>query len=423
MVTPAAKTSSFVHLRFTQGPPIGQVASVRSDRARIGHATIISPQPGVRIASPMHPSTVHNSEELSLMTVRAFSPRRRNRRRVTAAAGLAAVALFAAACGGSGSGNTNEASGSLSGTVEVSGSSTVEPISTWVAEEYAVEQPDVLVNVDGPGTGDGFELFCNGETDISDASRPIKAAEVEKCEQNGVEFIEIKVAIDGLAVVTNASNDAVSCLSTADIYALVGPESQGFTNWADAQALATELGSTTQFPSAPLDITAPGEESGTFDSFVELAITPVGELRAESGAITEDEAETTRPDYVSQASDNVIIQNITGSPTSFGWVGYAFASEASGVKMIAVQNDDGECVEPNAETIASGAYPLARDLYIYVSAASAERADVAGYVDFYVENLAEAASAAGFVPLTTSAIEASAAAWNNRTTGAVDGGK
>ncbi len=356
------------------------------------------------------------------MSLRPISSTHSRPRRMLALTGVVTVALLTAACGGGGT-STNEATGSLSGTVEVSGSSTVEPISTWVAEEYAIEQPDVLVNVDGPGTGDGFELFCNGETDISDASRPIKASEAAKCQENGIEFIEIKVAIDGLAVVTSAGNDAVSCLSTADIYALVGPESQGFTNWSDAQALATELGSTTTFPSAPLDITAPGEESGTFDSFVELAVTPVGELRAEAGAITEDEAETTRPDYVSQASDNVIIQNIAGSPTSFGWVGFAFASEASGVKMIAIQNDDGQCIEPSAETIASGTYPLARDLYIYVNADSAERADVAGYVDFYVDNLAEAAAAVGYVPLTSSAIEASASAWDNRTTGAVDGGK
>jgi phosphate transport system substrate-binding protein len=299
----------------------------------------------------------------------------------------------------------------------------VEPISTWVAEEFELSEPDILVNVDGPGTGDGFELFCNGETDISNASRPIKAAEVEKCEANGVEFIELKVAIDGLAVVTNASNDAVSCLAPADIYALVGPESQGFTSWADAQELAAALGSTTTFPGAPLDITGPGEESGTFDSFVELAITPVGEIRAEGGFITEDEAETTRPDYVSQASDNVIIQNITGSPTSFGWVGYAFAAEAEGVKMLAVQNDAGECVEPTPETIASGSYPLARDLYIYVSAESASTAAVEAYVNYYVENLAEAAATVGYVPLNSSATATTVSTWESRTTGTTDGGK
>jgi phosphate transport system substrate-binding protein len=353
------------------------------------------------------------------------TPRGSTRGRFVRIAGAAfAVALLAAACS---SDSDTEATGSgdgpLSGNVEVSGSSTVEPVSTWVAEEYELVEPDVLVNVDGPGTGDGFELFCNGETDISNASRPIKAAEVEKCEENGIEFIELKVAIDGLAVITSANNDAIECLAFEDIYALVGPESQGFSSWSDAQALATELGSTIQFPSAPLDITAPGEESGTFDSFVELAIAPIGEERFESGAITEDEAETTRPDYVTQASDNVIIQSIAGSDTSFGWVGLAFAAEAEGVKTIAIQDADGNCVEPNASTVSSGEYPLARDLYIYVSAEKASDPAVNGYVSFYVDNMALAAEAVGYVPLDSTATAATVQVWQDKSTGAIDGGK
>ena len=350
------------------------------------------------------------------------TPASRTLRRVALGV-MASALLVATACSGSSEPGEGAGDGTLSGTIEVSGSSTVEPISTWVAEEFELVEPDVLVNVDGPGTGDGFELFCNGETDISNASRPIKAPEVEKCEANGIEFIELKVAIDGLAVVTNAANDAISCVAPADIYALVGPESQGFTSWADAQELAAALGSTTTFPNAPLDVSGPGEESGTFDSFVELAITPTGEVRAEGGFITEEQAETTRPDYVSQASDNVIIQNISGSPTSFGWVGYAFAEKAEGVKLLAVQNDDGECVEPNPETISSGTYPLARDLYIYVSAESASTAAVEAFVNFYVENLAEAASAVGYVPLSSSATATTVSTWENRTTGTTDGGK
>lgn len=354
------------------------------------------------------------------------TPRATTRGRFVRIAGVAfAVALLAAACSSDSDSEATgggEANGSLAGNIEVSGSSTVEPVSTWVAEEYELVEPDVLVNVDGPGTGDGFELFCNGETDISNASRPIKAAEVEDCEENGIEFIELKVAIDGLAVITSVDNDAVQCLSFEDIYALVGPESQGFSSWSDAQALATELGSTTQFPSAPLDITAPGEESGTFDSFVELAIAPIGEERAESGAISEDVAETTRPDYVSQASDNVIIQSIAGSDTSFGWVGFAFASEAEGVKLIAIQDSDGNCVEATPDTISSGEYPLARDLYIYVNAEKASDAALAGYVSYYVENMALAAETVGYVPLNTTATAATEKVWQDRTTGAIDGG-
>jgi phosphate transport system substrate-binding protein len=343
----------------------------------------------------------------------------RHGRRVRIAGAGFAVALLAAACGG----GTDSVSGdgSLSGNIEISGSSTVEPVSTWVAEEYELVEPGVLVNVDGPGTGDGFELFCNGDTDISDASRPIKPAEVEKCEDNGIEFIELKVAIDGLAVITNANNDAVECLALEDIYALVGPESQGFTSWSDAQALATELGSDTQFPSARLDVTAPGEESGTFDSFVELAIEPIGKERAKAGIISESAAKTSRPDYVSQASDNVIIQSVTGSDTSFGWVGYAFAAEADGVKMISVEDADGNCVAPTPDTIASGEYPLARDLYIYVNAERASDPAVDGYVSFYVENMAAAATAVGYVALDDDATAATEKVWQDRTTGTIDG--
>lgn len=347
------------------------------------------------------------------------------RRGVRIAALVAASSLALAACGGSSDSSSGDqpADGTVAGNVEVSGSSTVEPISTWVAEEFEVVQPEVLVNVDGPGTGDGFELFCNDEIAIANASRPIKASEAEACESAGVEFIELKVAIDGLAIMTNTANDAVACLSVEDIYALVGPESQGVTTWAGAQALATELGSTTVFPEAALDITGPGEESGTFDSFVELAITPTAELRAESGAITEDVVETTRPDYVSQPNDNVIIQNIQGSPTSFGWVGYAYAQQATNVKLLEVKDSDGNCVAPNPETISSGQYPLARDLYIYVNAEQANDAAVAAYVDYYMEYLAEAAEAVGYVPLASSAAAETISTWENRTTGTRDGGQ
>jgi phosphate transport system substrate-binding protein len=356
-------------------------------------------------------------------TLTRLNPQSSTRGRFARIAGVAfAVALLGAACS-SDSDSQSGGDGPLSGSIEVSGSSTVEPVSTWVAEEYELVEPDVLVNVDGPGTGDGFELFCNGETDISNASRPIKAAEVEKCEANGIEFIELKVAIDGLAVITSANNNAVECLALEDIYALVGPESQGFSSWSDAQALATELGSDTQFPSAPLDVTAPGEESGTFDSFVELAIAPIGEERAEAGAISEDDAETTRPDYVSQASDNVIIQSISGSDTSFGWVGFAFAAEAEGVKMLSIKDADGNCVAPTPDTISSGEYPLARDLYIYVNAESASDAAVDGYVSYYVDNMALAAEAVGYVPLDSTATAATVKVWQDKTTGAIDGGK
>ena len=300
--------------------------------------------------------------------------------------------------------------GDLSGTVDISGSSTVEPISTAVAEKFAEVAPDVEVTTDGAGTGDGFELFCNGETDINDASSKIKEEQVAACEEAGVEYVELLIGNDGIAMMTNAANDAVECLALADIYALVGPESQGFTSWSDAQALASELGSTTELPDAPLDVTGPGEESGTYSSFVELVIEEFNEDR---GA----EAET-RPDYQASADDNIIIQGIQGSTTSLGWVGFAFAREATDVKVLEVDGGDG-CVAPEDETIADGSYPISRPLFIYVNAAKAEENPaLAAYVDFYLSDEGIASvSEVGYVDLDGEALGASSELWTTRVTG------
>jgi phosphate transport system substrate-binding protein len=267
----------------------------------------------------------------------------------------------------------------------VSGSSTVEPITSLVAELFAEGNPDVDVRVDGPGTGDGFQLFCQGEIDISDASRAIKDEEATACADAGIEYVELKVAIDGLTVITNPNNEAVSCLSFADLYALVGPESEGFETWADANDLGTAVGGSGDYPDASLDITAPGAESGTYDSFIEIALGDVAEARVESGDLAEDAAETVRPDYSSQANDNQIISGIAGSDTSLGWVGFAFADENSDqVKLLEVDGGDG-CVAPNAETIGDGSYPLSRPLFIYVNKARiTEKPEVAAFVDLYM---------------------------------------
>jgi len=332
--------------------------------------------------------------------------------------------LFAAACGDgddtSGNADASEDGGdAISGEVNVTGSSTVEPISVAVAELFQESNGDVTVNVDGPGTGDGFEQFCNGEADITDASRPIEQEEIDACQQNGVEFIELKVAFDGISVLTSAENDAVECLTFADLYALTGPESEGFGNWSDAQALADELGSTTEFPDAPLDITAPGEESGTYDSFIELVYGDITEERVTAGSITEDQAETTRPDYQASADDNVIIEGVGGSDSSLGWVGFAFAEEAGDtVKELEVDGGDG-CVAPSGETIADGSYPLSRPLFIYVDAQKAQdNAAVGAYVDFYLGEGIGSVEEVGYVALPDDQLAETTTAWEDRTTGA-----
>ena len=224
---------------------------------------------------------------------------------------------------GSESGAPAPSGEAVSGSIIVAGSSTVEPISTGVAEAFKAANPDFNYTITGEGTGDGFQRFCAGETDISDASRQIKAeGEADVCATNGVEYLELKVAVDGISVLTALANTGVTCLSFADIYSLVGPESTGFAKWSDGQAIATALGSSTVLPDADLSIFGPGEESGTFDSFVELVLTDSAEART----IAEDQI-TTRPDYTASANDNAIIEGIAGSPTSLGWVGFAFFEE------------------------------------------------------------------------------------------------
>jgi len=340
---------------------------------------------------------------------------------------LFTLTLLAAACGDGDDDSDSAAAsddggsdgGSVSGEVDVTGSSTVEPISTAVAELFQEQNGDVTVNVDGPGTGDGFDLFCNGDADISDASRPIEQEEADACQQNGVEYIELKVGFDGISVLTNPANEDVSCLTFADLYALIGPESEGVDNWSDAQQLASELGSSTELPDAPLDITAPGEESGTYDSFIELAFKDIAEERVTAGSITEDEAATTRPDYQASADDNVIIEGIEGSDSSLGWVGFAFAEEAGDqVKELEVDGGDG-CLAPSAETIADGSYPLSRPLFIYVNKAKAEESEaVSAYVDYYLSDDGIASvEDVGYVALPDDQFTETTGAWDDRTTG------
>ena len=335
-------------------------------------------------------------------------------RRTTA---LAIGALFAvAACGttasqapGASQGGASQGGGAT-GEISISGSSTVQPISQGMQELFNEANPDVAIRVDGPGTGDGFELFCAGETDISNASRAISEEEVAACEEAGIEYIELQVAVDGLSILTHPANDAVTCLSYADLYALVGPEAEGVDNWNDAEELAQELGSNTDLPDAELVISGPGEESGTYDYFVEEV---VGEFAEAQGV-----DEVTRKDYNSNPNDNVIVEGVTGSDTSLGWVGYAYAVENEGaVKLLEVSAPDGECVAPTPDTIATGDYPLSRPLFIYVNTArAAENPALADFTAFHLDpaNLTQIVDETGYVNLDEAALAEALAAWDGR---------
>lgn len=301
------------------------------------------------------------------------------------------------------------ADGSLpAGTVFVSGSSTVEPISIRVGELAGeLSGGELAVVVEGPGTGDGFKKFCSGESDVSDASRPIKDTEAADCADNGIEYVELEVAIDGLSVLTNPNNSAVDCLDIPSLYALLGPESEGYETWADAAALGAEVGGAGPFPDASLDVFGPGEESGTFDTFVEFAIEGLAEERVGEDMVF------TRADYSSSGNDNFIIEGIGGSDTSLGWVGYSFyAANTDSLKALGIDAGDG-CVTPSEETIADGSYGFSRSLYIYVNTGrAAENPALAAFIDLYLsdEGLATV-SEAGYVDLPAERIEATRSVW------------
>lgn len=300
-------------------------------------------------------------------------------------------------------------SAAVGGAIIVSGSSTVEPISTAIAEAFKAANAGFKYTIDGPGTGDGFKRFCAGETDISDASRKIKDEEKAVCDTAGIEFTELAVAIDGITVMTSPENSAITCLSFADLYALTGPESTGFAKWSDAQALAKELGSNTTFPDADLALTGPGEESGTYDSYIEIALKSIADKRKQDN-------KSTRPDYVASANDNTIIEGIAGSPSSLGWVGFAYAQEnADKVKEVQVSKDpNGTCVAPTEATIADGSYPISRTLYIYVNKAkAAANPAVVSFVDYYLADgtISKALETVPYINLPADKLAASQAAW------------
>ena len=326
---------------------------------------------------------------------------------------MAGTLVLAACSSNPDAGDSSGTGGGVSGEIVVSGSSTVEPITSIALEDFAATNPDITYSVDGPGTGDGFALFCAGETDISDASRAINEEEVAACEENGISYVELQIGIDGLSVITSPENADVTCLSFGDLYALLGPESQDFGTWSAADDLAGEIGAEfgeihAPYPEAALDVTAPGEESGTFDSFVELVIADIAEARGAD--------ETTRPDYQASADDNVIIENIAGSPSSLGWVGFAFADQnTDSVKSLEVDGGDG-CVAPTPEAIASGEYPISRPLFIYVNAdEAAARPELAAFVDYYLSDAGIAAvTEADYVALDETALTDTRAAWEGR---------
>ena len=286
----------------------------------------------------------------------------------------AALILMLSACGGGAEGSSGD---SASGSVTVDGSSTVFPMSDAAGEFLLEENPDIQVSVSESGTGGGFEKFCAGQTDISDASRPIEDDEIAACEEEGIEYTELQVATDALTMVVHPDLD-VDCLTVDQIKALWGPDSK-VTNWQDLDP---------SFPDQEIKLFGPGTDSGTYDYM--------------ANDVIESETEQTRSDYESSEDDNVIVQGVAGTEGATGYFGYTYFEEnADSLKALQIDGGNG-CVEPSADTAQAGEYtPLARPLFIYVSnKAYADNEAVKEYVDFYIENLAEIAEIGQFIPLS-----------------------
>lgn len=298
-------------------------------------------------------------------------------RRLFAFSALVGAALLGAT--GCNRSSESESKGSnLTGTIKINGSSTVQPIANAVKEEFAKLYPDVTVSVDGKGTGNGFDLFQAKETDISDASRPIKSGELEKCKESGVTFIEIPVAYDGLTIVLHPKNDWVETLTIDQLKTIfVGDDAA--QKWSDVDA---------SWPDEKIEIFAPGTGSGTYDYFKEVV---VGKSDAEL-----------RGDMSLNEDDNILVDGVAGNPYAIGFFGVAYY-EASKDKLKAAQvvnPKDGQPYLPSPENIASGQYaPFSRPLFIYVSTASLPRAEVATFVAFFLENAPELCERVGYVRL------------------------
>jgi phosphate transport system substrate-binding protein len=295
-------------------------------------------------------------------------------RRVLAGTAVAALAL--AGCGSNDDSGNNTGSERLSGAVAVDGSSTVAPLSEAAASLYQEAQPEVNVAVGTSGTGGGFEKFCKGETDISDASRPIKDEEKAACEAAGIKYVELVVANDALSVVVNKANDFIDCLTVDQLKKIWEPNST-VKNWSDVNR---------SWPAEPIALFGPGTDSGTFDYFTD-------EINGEEGA--------SRTDYTASENDNVLVQGVSNSKYGLGYFGYTYYEEnADQLKAVKIDGGSG-CVEPSKENVLNGTYkPLGRTLFIYVSDAAVKKPQVADFVNFYIENIDEIAAEAGFIPLS-----------------------
>lgn len=288
-------------------------------------------------------------------------------------------------------------------TVKIDGSSTVYPITEAVAEEFQkLKKGDVKVTVGISGTGGGFKKFCRADTDISDASRPILKKEIDVCKENNVEYIELPVAYDGLAVLVNPKNTWVKSFTVADLKKMWEPAAQGkVMTWKDVRP---------EWPDAKLKLFGPGADSGTFDYFTEAI---------------NGKSKSSRGDFTASEDDNVLVQGIAGDKNAMGYFGLAYYEENKGkLKVVPVINPAGKEITPSLETVKDGTYaPLSRPLFIYINKKSIEKPEVKEFVEYYLKNAAKLSKEVKYVPLPANAYKLATERYTKRKTGSMFGGE
>ncbi|PHJ62629.1 phosphate-binding protein [Nostoc linckia z18] len=298
---------------------------------------------------------------------------------------------------------TNTATGSnLSGTVKVDGSSTVYPISEAMAEEFQKANPGIKVTVASSGTGGGFKKFCAGETDISNASRPIKPEEVELCKKGNIEYIELPIAYDGLSVVVSPQNNFVECLKVDELKKMWETAAQGkVTQWNQINP---------KFPAEKIGLYGPGTDSGTYDYFTQAVVGKQGESRG---------------DYTASEDDNTLVQGVSADKGGLAFFGFAYyENNKDKLKLVGIDGGKG-CVQPSPQTIADGTYqPLSRPEFIYVKKSVATRPDVKAFVDFtYAPANQKLVTEVGYVPLPSDLLTEVQARFNSGKVGSIFEGK
>jgi len=290
----------------------------------------------------------------------------------------------------------------LAQTVKIDGSSTVFPITEAVAEEYQIhKRGKVRVTVGISGTGGGFKKFCRGETDISDASRPISSSEMAVCAAAGIKYIELPIAYDALTVVVNPKATWIDQVSIAELRKMWEPAAQGVVSkWNQVNG---------KWPKSPLKLFGPGTDSGTFDYFTE-AVT--GKVKSSRG------------DFTASEDDNVLVQGVEADVNALGYFGYAYyAANTTRMKALKIVNAQGKAVGPSEAAVLDGSYnPLSRPLFIYVNAESAKKAEVREFVEFYLGQGASYIREVKYVPFVASAYQTALAHFHNNRLGTVFGG-